>query len=195
MTRVMFTGVHGIGKSATAIKLNKLLPSYLYIPSFGGPVAKRMGFDLNQPHTSEQLLAYQERVLDTFIESYKATAFVDTIYDRSPNDIAAYTHFGLGEDNPRLSSFVSKCLHATTKYCDVLVYPEADLTTPMEAKYNRPSSIDRQAFDRLLDQYASRVQTKVTIIDVPKEHQYDDRVNFVRQKLLKCQNLSPHRTY
>lgn len=183
------TGPHGIGKSQTCIKLNKALPDHLYVPSFAGPVAKRMGFDLNKPHTTQQLLAYQERVLETFIESYKATAFVNTIYDRSPNDIAAYFRTGLnGHSQDIVVRFEERCLEITRRYCDILIYPEADFSEPMANKPNRPTDkkYERRSFDKLLDYYATRVGNDVTVIDVPVEYQYDARVTFILDRLKQC---------
>jgi hypothetical protein len=187
----MFTGVHSIGKSASAIKLAKTLPSYLYIPSFAGPVAKRMGFDLNQPHTTEQLIDYQERVLETFVESFKVTHGTDVIYDRSPNDLAAYMVTGIFNSNHNYkhlsaaNSFVNRCLEATRTYCDVLVYPEADLNVPIKFKPNRPLGVeyDRVQFDKILDYYTHAVSKTVKVIDIPMEYQYDDRINFILKEL------------
>jgi hypothetical protein len=188
MTRIMFTGPHGIGKSASAIKLNRILPDYLYIPSFGGTVAKRMGFDLNKPHTTEQLIAYQERTLEVFIESFKATSLVDTIYDRSPNDIAAYMKTGLAGKYPSiLAAFEQRCLAATRKYCTFLVYPEADLTEPMQNKHNRPTGdkYARTEFDKIIDYYVQRVADDINVIDVPSQYQYDDRVRYIYDRVKK----------
>lgn len=186
MTRVMFTGPHGIGKSQTCMKLNKARPHYLYIPSFAGPVAKRMGFDLNKPHTPDQLIEYQERVLEVFLESYKMTASVDTIYDRSPIDLAAYMAMGLPHwrYSERVADFAKRCILATREYCDILIYPEADLTEQMEDKYNRPKAYDREAFDHRIDYYVSQLHSnKVKVIDVPKEYQYDERVNYILKRI------------
>lgn len=188
MKRVMFTGAHGIGKSASAMKLNRLLPDYLYIPSFAGTVAKRMGYDLNRSPSAAQTIAYQERVLEVFVESFKATALMDTIYDRSPNDIAAYFRTALqdtGQHESHIVDFEHRCLAATRRYCDILVYPEADLTEVMANKHNRPTGAkyERQGFDKLLDSYVQRVASAVKVIDVPKEYQYDARVQYIKERL------------
>jgi hypothetical protein len=183
----MMCGVHGIGKSATAIKLNKHLPDYLYIPSFAGPVAKRMGFDLNQPHTADKLMQYQERLLEVFIESYKATTYVPTIYDRSPIDLAAYMTYAQNNHNLPLvavNKFTRRCVEATQEYCDILVYPEADLSEAMEAKSNRPSAYDRTEFDRIIDSFVMLIPNdKPKVIDVPVQYQYQDRVNYILEQI------------
>ncbi len=187
--RVMLTGAHGIGKSATALNLSKLQPEFLYIPSFAGSVAKRLGYDLNKNPTPEEAVVYQENVLNIFVESYKATACVHSVYDRSPIDLAAYCRVAL-QDIPGYEKYIAfytrRCLEATIEYCDVLVYPDFDKTEDMEPKYNRPTGDkwNRTEFDKLIDSLVQKVaHSKLKIIDVPAEYQYADRVDFIWNKL------------
>lgn len=179
MPRIFFTGCHGTGKSQTAIKVAEAL-GYEYIPSFAGPIAKDMGFDLNQPHTPRQLILYQERVLEAFCDSFIDKRGENVIYDRSPNDIAAYAYFGIKgyeEYEVQMRRFIRDCLDITEQYCDLLIYPRAELITEMEDKFNRPTAYNRSQFDETIRFYFN--YSRVNKLEVPVEYQYEKRVQYI----------------
>lgn len=179
MPRIMLTGTHATGKSQTAMKVAEAL-GYKYIPSFAGPVAKDMGFDLNRPHTPQQLLLYQHAVLRAFRNSFNETTGENVIYDRSPNDLATYTYFGIKgheEYEVEMRRFIRDCLDVTEQYCHLLIYPEAELEVEMEGKFNRPANYDRLEFDKAIKFYFN--YTNVPRLLVPIEYQYEKRVQYI----------------
>lgn len=188
MNRIMFTGPHAIGKTTTAKKLaEKLGGNHLFIPSFVGAVATKCGFDLNKPHTVNQLFSFQNRVFDTYEMSYEATSQVATVYDRSPVDFIAYMTLAL-RDKPEyataLKAYVDRCLDLTNKYCTMLVIPRADVSETYEAKHNRPDFTEEQVRVRsdyydIIDYYLDRVHKKIHVVDIPVEYQFDKRLNFI----------------
>jgi hypothetical protein len=179
----MFTGTHGIGKSATAEKLAKEL-GYSYIPSFAGPVAREMGFDTNQPHTPEQVFEYQWEVLKTFVKSFEENPHA--VYDRSPNDLMVYISFALMENLSKnfgeAISFTEACYAATKEYCDLLILPQADFNLPMEEKFNRPVSYNREKFSEIISLACGKSEPKRKLI-VPVEYQYDDRLQYILREI------------
>jgi len=187
MTRVMFTGPHGTGKSTTALELSRLMPGFLYIPSFAGPVAKEVGFDINKPFTPEDLIFYQEKVFSAFEESFKVNKDNTVMYDRSPLDIAAYLAAGLeGKFHfaNYVERFVDRCISLCLDYCDMLILPKADLSETMEDKFNRPTgdTYNRVKFQNRIETYIARIEaagSKMHIIIIPEEYQYQDRINYI----------------
>jgi hypothetical protein len=194
MPRIMLTGPHAIGKSATATNLANLMGGYFFVPSFAGAVAKKMNFDLNKPYTPEQLIAYQRGVLDAFLMSYEATAEMNTVYDRSPLDFLAYMALAF-INNPEYNSLIedfedyeAACLNAVNKFCDYLILPEADLAEAYEHKHNRPKFDATAAKQRL--EYTDTVKSYFTLLDgvkrvitVPFQYQYEDRVNYILKEI------------
>lgn len=184
---LMIAGTHAIGKSTTAKKLAEKYPNLFFIPSFAGRVAKDMGYDLNKSPSPKEILAYQRKLLVTFQMSYEATFEMDTLYDRSPLDFAVYTCLAL-RDVPgleaELEDYIGECIQTTKAYCTHLIIPEADLTAKYESKDNRPDFSEEQVTYRedymaLLFEYAKEVQHFATIIQVPADKQYQDRVDYV----------------
>jgi hypothetical protein len=187
---IMIAGPHAIGKSTTATALSAAL-DYGMVGSIAGPLAKRLRFDLNENPKPVDIAKYQLELEKAFELVLIATDSMKTVYDRSPLDLAAYTTLGL-RDNPELDdflkSYVDTCIHMTSRYCDVLILPEADLEAPYEDKGNRPKFDEDQAQYRtdyagLIDYYVERLAATVKVIRIPAIKQYGARVDFVLEQL------------
>lgn len=184
--RLMLCGPHNIGKSQTCEKLTEILSGFKYVESPVSNIAKEMGYNLNANPAPKQVIDFQWRVLKEFEQLYLENSR-NTIFDRSPLDLIGYMTLAL-RDKPEYDlDLLNYCLAAladTEKYCDILVYPEADLTAPIEDKYNRPT--DLQAREDLAAniyynfRYVVRSRKKIY---VPETEQYERRVKFIVKEL------------
>lgn len=189
---IMLSGPHGIGKTETAKKVCSQLTDAMFMPSIAGLVAKQLNYDLNKKPTLNEVIAYQETMLDSVLFMYEATELVDTVYDRSPLDLATYLTMKLRdypEYDKTLLSYVERAVELTKKHCDILVLPQADLSLPYDDKGNRPSFGDDQLLYRsdyrdILDALADEVSPMINVIDVPMEYQYEDRVQYIMDRIV-----------
>lgn len=188
--RIMFAGPHCIGKSTTAEQLAARFPEFLYIPSFVSRLAKDNGYDLNSNPTPTDVLGFQKKVLKAFSMHYQITDEVPTIYDRSPLDFAAYTMLELDHTELYASAIKYKygCIERTNSCCDILIIPQADLDLAYEDKYNRPSFSEdqkryRKQFAQNINEYARHLVPNIEVIRVPKEYQFEDRIDYICEKL------------
>lgn len=190
--RIMFAGPHSIGKSTTAEQLAERYPAFLYIPSFVSRLAKDIDYDLNSNPLPYDVLSFQKRVLKSFTLHYQITDEVPTIYDRSPLDFAAYTYLELCNTDLYCSAIKYKngCIERTNACCDVLIIPEADLNEAYEDKYNRPKFSEEQKryrhhFANCIDEYSRRLLNHIDVIRVPKQYQFEDRVDYICDEFKK----------
>lgn len=186
--RIMISGPHAIGKTTTAEKVAERYPSMLYMPSIAGRIAKEMGYDLNANPAAKDTLNYQWTLLEAVTTQYEATQEINTIYDRSPLDGAAYARLQLRDCKDdiileELKRYMTQCALTTMAYCDLLIMPQADLTLPYNDKGNRPSFSEaqvkyRQTYAEMIKGYAEGCQL-VKKLYVPVDKQYDDRIDYI----------------
>lgn len=188
--RIMFTGPHAIGKSSTAKKLADINSFFIYVPSVAGLVAKYLGYDLNDKPSLQQTFDYQVALLDALVDQYKGNDEDDVtyIYDRSPIDLMVYMTMafaGKEDMDNSLFCYFKECYNTLIKYCTLLVLPQADLSEPYENKPNRPIAsnpiYDRVKYSEMVDAVLKVPLLKdLNVIRIPKEFQYDTRVNFLK---------------
>lgn len=186
---IMITGPHAIGKTTTATKLYEKHPDYMFLPSVAGKIAKDMDYDLNDNPTPQETLAYQKRLLTAFQMQYETTLELDTVFDRSPLDLAAYLYLQLKnviELQDEVQKYIQQCILTTMGYCHYLIIPEADLEEPYETKGNRPAYSEEQVLYRkeyieLVKKWAEDTKHLCKVIHVPVDKQYDERIKFIEE--------------
>jgi hypothetical protein len=189
--RLMFIGPHAIGKSTSAEKLAEVLPNAAFIPSCVSDLAANMGYDINKPRTQQEILRFQLAVLQAYEIQYMEPPEAEIlVYDRSPMDFAIYAALETQSMDNEVTSYIEQCMNMTAKHCDVLIHPLADLTAPYEAKHNRPTDTEdqldyRTQYDYLANFYGGvgQVMKQYQRIQVPVEHQFDARIEFIAEKL------------
>jgi predicted ATPase len=191
--RIMFTGPHGIGKTCTAKQLAKDNGLWFY-PSIAAEVAVDLRYDMNAKPSIHDIAIYQETLMDRLHSFYKnlSPAF-GGVFDRSPLDVAAYAFLQL-QDAPEyekyLENLVIEAMKFTRGYCDVIVFPRANLDAPYEAKDKRPASTPEQI--KFRKDYAESVEAilctltgVVPYIIVPMEYQFDARQAYIQIEIEK----------
>jgi deoxyadenosine/deoxycytidine kinase len=189
---IMISGPHAIGKSQTAKEISDRI-GYLFVTSVAGLVAQKLEYRFDEKPSTYQVIRFQKELTKITEFIYAATILADTIHDRSPLDFAAYLTLKLSHttmlDNV-ISTYQDFCIELTNEFCDVLVIPQADLEEPYEDKLGRPKftkeQIDfRKNYSEELERLISRLDTKVAIIRVPEDKQYDKRVAHILHDLAR----------
>jgi hypothetical protein len=192
--RIMITGPHAIGKTTTAKALVKKFPSLTFVPSLATVVANELNYDLNKKPSHEEIMNYQERLLQAYKFHFELTGKTNSIYDRSPLDLMAYAGLGLGDDCSeemleRVGQYSAKCADLMMQHCDCLIIPECDLSEKYDSKEKRPEWEPAQA--KLREQYvhivehcADSLRHRIRVIKVPSQYQYEDRVEYLARELL-----------
>ena len=191
--RIMISGPHAIGKTTTAKALVKAFPTLTFIPSLATTVANELDFDLNKNPSQEEIMNYQERLLASYKFHFELTEKTNSIYDRSPLDLMAYLALGIGDEaSPemleRVGKYGAKCADLMMKHCDCLILPEADLTEKYDSKEKRPECTPEQIkyrsdYTTLINHCAASLESRVKVVKVPAEFQYEERVDYLVKQL------------
>lgn len=111
------TGAHRTGKSTLA----QVISDQYQIPllsSSASRVASEVGFDLARPHTFNERMNFQDKVLDAYLTDAKKLP-VKFVTDRTPIDMAAYALSDLPEhshdDYVRFLAYLGRCFEATQR--------------------------------------------------------------------------------
>ena len=140
-----FTGAHGTGKTTLA-QLFVERHGFVLMPSVAGPVAERMGFDMNANNSIVDRLKYQfqvfyewETVLRGMLQCHDKV-----VTDRTPLDMAAYllcdaqADTGTAGHQNLITQYVDMCVKATQELYGAGAILQLQPGIPLDERPGKP---------------------------------------------------------
>lgn len=119
-------GAHRTGKTSVCERLTERNPMFPFVRTSTREMARRYGFDVNNPGSFKERLDFQECVLAEYEELYEAQSGC-FFTDRTPYDLAAYllSEVPTGQINPnidaRVTRYVDRCIDLANRHFSLIV--------------------------------------------------------------------------